>query len=84
MNFWNWTLKLLRDNQTTLPQKLNEKYYGIPDSWNRKQRTGLKLPGNNESRKRFQRNFWPVKIHLGEKKPQKLKITKPGSAFLKN
>lgn len=53
MNFWNWTLKLLHDNQTTLPQKLNEKYYGIPDSWNRKQRTGLKLPGNNESRKRF-------------------------------
>lgn len=82
MTFWNWTLKLLHDNQTTLPQKLNEKYYGIPDSWNRKQRTGLELPGNNESRKRFQRNFWLVKNHRGGKK--KRKITNPGSAFLKD
>lgn len=50
MNLWNWTLKLLHNNQTTLPQKLNEKYYGIPDFWNRKQRTASELPGNSESR----------------------------------
>lgn len=72
MNLWNWTLKLLHNNQTTLPQKLNEKYYGIPDFWNRKQRTASELPGNSESRQRFQRNFWPVKNHLGKKKIQNL------------
>ena len=45
--------KLLHDSQTALPQKLNEKYCDIPESWNRKQRTGSESPGNNEARKRF-------------------------------
>lgn len=57
MDFWNGTLKLLRDSQTTLPQKLNEKYCGIPDSWNKKQRTNSESPGNNETRKRFYREI---------------------------
>ena len=53
MNLWNGTLKLSHDSQTALPQKLNERYCDLPDSWNRKQRTISEQTGNNEARRDF-------------------------------